>query len=109
MERRDTMLRIYARLLAAALVVIAAAAAVGIPKEGLGGRLRLRWLSARGGCVREKRGGDHGLGFVGVGAFVGASDGHPWVPLRGEGLGSGAGARRPRRIYDGVCGVVALR
>ena len=30
------MLRIYARVLAAALVVIAAAAAVGIPKEGLG-------------------------------------------------------------------------
>ena len=30
------MLRIYARLVAAALVVIAVAAAVGIPKEGLG-------------------------------------------------------------------------
>jgi hypothetical protein len=30
------MLRIYARVLAAALVVIAVAAAVGIPKEGLG-------------------------------------------------------------------------
>ena len=30
------MLRIYARILAAALVVIAVAAAVGIPKEGLG-------------------------------------------------------------------------
>ena len=30
------MLRIYARVLAAAVVVIAAAAAVGIPKEGLG-------------------------------------------------------------------------
>src|ERR671921_639987 len=77
--------------------------------RGLGGRLRLRWLSARGGCDREKRGGDHGLGFVGVGALAGASDGHPWVPLRREGLGSGAGARRPRRIDDGVCGVVALR
>jgi hypothetical protein len=34
--REDPMLRIYARILAAALVVIAAAAAVGISKEGLG-------------------------------------------------------------------------
>ena len=36
MERRDTMLRIYARLLAAALVAMAVVATVRIPNEGLG-------------------------------------------------------------------------
>jgi hypothetical protein len=36
MERRDPMLRIYARVLAAALVAMAVLAAVGLPNGGLG-------------------------------------------------------------------------
>src|SRR5919112_3141357 len=77
--------------------------------RGLGGRLRLRWLSARGGVAGEKRGGGYGLAVFGVGAFVGAGDERRGVPLRGEVLGGGACARRPRGVYDGVRCVVALR
>jgi hypothetical protein len=103
------MLRIYARLLAAVLVAMAVLATVRIPNVGLGGRLRLRRLSARGHGAGEKRGGGYGLAVFGVGAAVGAGDGRRGVPLRGEVLGGGARARRPRGVYDGVRCVIALR
>src|SRR5919112_252491 len=77
--------------------------------RGLGGRLRLRRLSARGCGAGEKRGGGHGHAVFGVGAFVGAGDGRRGIPLRGEVLGGGACARRLRGVYDGVRSVVALR
>src|ERR671921_185757 len=77
--------------------------------SGLGRRLRLRGLSARRGGGSEGRGGRDGHAVVGLGGTAGARDGRPGVPLRGEVLGGGAGARRLGRIDDGVRGVVALR
>ena len=73
------MLRIYARVLAAALVVIAAAAAVGIPNGGLG----LSVLYVVSAAVFAYAGFSRP-----VTAIVRAVRAR--VPLRREGLGSGA-------------------
>jgi hypothetical protein len=93
------MLRICARALAAALLVTAAAIAVRIPNEGLG----VSVLYVGSSCVlayagfRRGGGGGHtnsrrsrGLFVLGYGASGSAHDERAGVPLRREGLGSGA-------------------
>ena len=117
------MLRIYARVWAAVLGVIAIAAAVvpistsaGLGASvlceralyGLGSHLRLRGLFAQQLCDHSKCSSSDGLVLVGFGAVGSADYGHRGVSLRREGLGSWASARCLWRLDDGMRSVVAL-
>jgi hypothetical protein len=106
------MLRIYARVLTVVLAVVAIAAAVRIP--GWACSIWARRSSSptrafgRGHRECPKGRGSNGLFLLAFGVAGGAHHGCPRVPIRREGLGSGAGARRLRRVDDGMRGVVAL-
>src|SRR5919206_21144 len=116
------MLRIYARVLAAVLLVIAAAAAVRIPNEGLGVSVLYVGSAAVFAYAGFRRGeaalvrsvvAAMGTLLLVFGLLLALTMGVLGFPFEGRywvvGLGSGAGARRLGRGDYGVCGVVALR
>jgi hypothetical protein len=115
------MMRIYARILAAALGVIAIAAALRISSAGLGLSVLLSVLylgsaaifayggfSRRSSTIIRSVVAVMGILLFAFGALYRAPHGHPGVPLRREGLGRWASASCCGWVEYGMRGVVAL-
>src|SRR5215204_2534898 len=75
----------------------------------LGRNLRLRGLFAQELYDHSKRCSGDGHIFLGYGSVGSAVDGHPWVPLRREVLGSGPSASCRWWVEYGMRCVVALQ